>query len=271
MQHLAVRPRSPALQPFIKSFHYDEATLPFGLERIMPSGGAHLMINLAQDQFRTYGGAACERIHSTRGAALAGPHGQASILDTGEFQWLLAVEFRMGGAAPFFRAPLDQLSNQAVGLDDLWGVDGRLLREEILGAPSPAEKLRVLESALLRHFSRESYPGIAHAAKLLDGGMPVAATAARLGWLPRTFTRRFSQQVGLTPKRFARVRRMQRMLRTLRSGGPVDWCELAARYRFSDQAHLIHDFRDLTGLTPTGYQPQSPQRGNHVPVSIHPL
>lgn len=265
--HLAVRPASPALQPFIKALHYHQTELPFGLERILPSGGAHLMINLAEDRFRTYSGPNCERLHVTQGAALAGPHGQSTILDTGEFQWLAAVEFRMGGAAPFFRCPIGDLSNQSVGLDDLWGLDGRLLREQILEAPTPSARLRVLESALLQHFSGRANPAITHAAALLDRGLPVAATTARLGFLPRTFTRHFREHVGLTPKRFARVRRMQRIVRSLRSADRPDWCELAATYGFADQAHLIHDFRDLTGITPGAYKPQSPQRGNHVPVT----
>ena len=268
--HLAVRPRSPALQPFIKRLHYHETVFPFGLERILPSGGAHLMINLAEDQFRSYSGTECERIHSTQGATLAGPRGRETILDTREFQWLVAVEFRMGGAAPFFCVPLDQVSDQTIGLDDLWGPDGRLLREQILESPTPQERLRVLEAVLLRHFSGRCDAGIVHAAALLERGMPVAATAARLGFLPRTFIRRFRDEVGLTPKRFARVRRMQRVVWSLRAAENIDWCDLAAVYGFTDQAHLIHDFRDLTGITPTAYKPQSPQRGNHVPVAIVP-
>jgi AraC-like DNA-binding protein len=268
MVNLAVRPRSPALHPFIKTLHYHEITFPFGLERILPSGGAHLMINLAEDQFRSYSGPNCERMHSNQGAVLAGPRGRATVLDTREFQWLIAVEFRMGGAAPFFRSPLDELSDQTVSLDDLWGIDGCLLREQLLEAPTPQDKLRVLEVALLAHFSGGSDSAIPHAAALLERGLPVAAAAARLGFLPRTFTRRFRDQVGLTPKRFARVRRMQRLIRSLRSAPSVDWCDLAAGYGFVDQAHLIHDFTDLTGITPTAYKPQSPQRGNHVPVAM---
>lgn len=270
MVHLAVRPRSPALQPFIKSLHYHEAAFPFGLERILPSGGAHLMINLGENQFRTYSGANWERIHYSQGAVLAGPHGCATVLDTAEFRWLIAVEFRMGGVSPFFRAPLDGMADQVVGLDDLWSLDGGLIREQLLEAPTPEEKLRVLEAALLGHVGKRPAPAIAHATLLLARGMPVGVTAARLGLLPRTLIRRFREQIGLTPKRFARVRRMQRMLRSLRTAGKPDWCELAAANGFTDQAHLIHDFRDLSGITPTEYKPHSPQRGNHVPVAIRP-
>jgi AraC-like DNA-binding protein len=266
MVNLAVRPRSLALQPFIKKFHYHEMSFPFGLERILPSGGAHLMINMAEDQFRTYSGAAGECRHSSRGAVLAGPHDQPTILDTGEFQWLIAVEFTMGGAAPFFPLPLDELANQALGLDDVWGLDGCLLREQLLEAPTPLQKFTVLESALCAHFRANRDPGMDLAVKLLSNGQSVRSTGVRLGLLPRTFTRKFRDHVGLTPKRFARVRRLQRALRLLRATPTLDWCELAACFDFSDQAHFIHDFHDLTGITPTAYKPASPQRGNHVPI-----
>jgi AraC-like DNA-binding protein len=267
MYHLSVRPRHPALQPFVQSLHYHEAAFPFGLERILPNGQAHLMINLAEDQFRSYSGADCERVQTTRGAVLAGPHGQATVLDTREFQWLAAIQFRSGGAAPFFPLTLDEVSNQALGIHDLWGLDGAVLREQLLEAPTPECKLRVLEAALLRHFSAPLDPAIACAMTLLNRGLSVAATSARLGLLPGTFIRRFRAQAGLTPKRFARVRRMQRIIRSLRSANRVDWCALAAEHGFTDQAHLIHDFRDLTGITPTSYKPHSPQRGNHVPIT----
>jgi transcriptional regulator GlxA family with amidase domain len=80
-------------------------------------------------------------------------------------------------------------------------------------------------------------------------------------------TRCFSQQIGLTPKRFARVRRFQRTLR--RSAAevvPVDWARLAAECGFYDQAHLIHEFRAHAGRTPLEYSPRSPAEQNHVPV-----
>jgi AraC-like DNA-binding protein len=48
--------------------------------------------------------------------------------------------------------------------------------------------------------------------------------------------------------------------------GSADWAEVAAEYGYTDQAHLIHDFRDLTGITPTAFRPRSAAERNHVPV-----
>jgi AraC-like DNA-binding protein len=268
MLNLAVRPCSIVLQPLIKAFHYHEMDLPFSLERVLPSGGTHLMINLTDRQFRTYSGPDCGAVLSIEGAVFAGPYERSTILDRREFRWLIAVEFRVGGAAPFVLTPLDELSNKVVTLGDLWGPDGQFLREQLLDAPTPQRKLRILESAMLRRFSTPPDSALVRATSLLDRGLSVRDTASELGILPRTFIRRFRELVGLTPKRFMRIRRMQRVLRVVRIAEQPDWCDVACRMGFSDQAHLIHDFRELTGITPTAYKPQSPGRSNHVPVAL---
>src|SRR5262252_4998087 len=93
MLHIAARPRSTALAPFVASFHYHEGYFPAAVERILPTGQAHLMVNLDEDEFRTYSGADCGTVHRVCGAVLAGPHGRPVAIDTKEQRWLIAVEF----------------------------------------------------------------------------------------------------------------------------------------------------------------------------------
>ncbi len=100
----------------------------------------------------------------------------------------------------------------------------------------------------------------------LRQSVPVAAVAGRLGMQPKTLTRRFAAHVGLTPKRFARVCRLQAVLRAVRQASSIDWCALAAQHGYADQAHLVHEFRALAGITPSEYKPASPRRGNHIPI-----
>jgi AraC-like DNA-binding protein len=266
MRHIVARPRCPALAPFIKAFHYHESDLAPVVERILPNGQAHLMVNLAEGEFRTYSGERCESVHRTRGAVLAGPHGKATAIDTMEQRHLIAVEFKLGGAAAFFGMPLSEVCDKIVGLDDVWGYDGAFVRERLCEPPTPGEKLRVLETILLERFTRSSEPGTTTAVQLLARGVSLTDTRSRLGLLPKTFVRRIREQAGLTPKRLWRVRRMQRLVGSVRCPADADWCQVAAQYGYTDQAHFIHDFRDLTGMTPTAYRPAAPQRRNHVPV-----
>jgi AraC-like DNA-binding protein len=102
---------------------------------------------------------------------------------------------------------------------------------------------------------------------MLERGMSVTETRLRVGRLPKTFVRRFREHVGLAPKRLSRVRRLQRILASVCGADDVDWCIVAAAHGYTDQAHLIHDFRDLTGMTPTAYFPRSRLRRNHVPLA----
>ncbi len=266
------RPRSTLLAQFIGAFHWheNEGDAPaMALERILPGGRVHLMVNLIEDEFRTYHGADCVRVERTRGAVLAGPNSQSTVIDTREQSSLATVNFKLGGAAAFFKAPISEARDLLVGLDDTWGRDGRVLRERLLEAPTPEAKFDVLEAVLLDHLvarRQERDPAIPFAGAELERGVRVSEVGSRLGLLPKTFERRFQAHTGLTPKRFARVRRLQRVVQSVSGCSQVDWSAVAAENGYSDQAHFIHDFRDLTGFTPTAYRPRAAAGHNHVPV-----
>ena len=268
---VVVAPRAPVLRPFVASLSYVAAgPAPPGavLEHVLPAGRIHLMVNLYEDEFRTYRGPDGSGVRRTRGAVLEGPQAAPRVIDTRAQRRLVAVDFAFGGAAAFFGPPLSEFREQLIDLDRLWGRDATDLRERLLAAPTPHAKLGVLEGVLLARLARPGAPDPAMrlAAAALGRGDPVAAVAARLGLLPKTFGRRFRAQAGLAPKRFARVRRLQRVLRALGDPGAADWAAVAAQHGYADQAHLIRDFRALAGMTPTAYRPRAAAAPNHVPV-----
>jgi AraC-like DNA-binding protein len=267
MVHIAERPRSIRLAPFIAFFHYHQGELPAAVEQILPTGQAHLMVNLDEDEFRTYAAPKCQAVHRMGGAVLAGPRGTATAIDTREQRWLVAVEFKVGGAAAFFPMPMSEACDQVIELEDLWGRDGGDLRERLCEASTPAHKFRELETVLLKRLVRSGDQAIAAAICLLERGASVAQTGSRVGLLPKTLVRRCREWTGLAPKSLSRVFRLQRIISSVHNTVTVNWSMLAAEHGYTDQAHFIRDFRDLTGMTPTAYHPSSPQRRNHVPVA----
>ncbi|AQW55695.1 AraC family transcriptional regulator [Streptomyces violaceusniger] len=80
------------------------------------------------------------------------------------------------------------------------------------------------------------------------GRMRVGELAAETGWSRRRLERRFREQVGLPPKQFAQVLRLQEALR-LQDGG-LPWAEAAALAGYYDQAHFTRAFKDRVGCTP---------------------
>ena len=93
---------------------------------------------------------------------------------------------------------------------------------------------------------------IEKAVKLLDaaeGDMRIGTLAKTLGVSLRTLQPRFLAAVGMTPKEYARVRRLQALLQSLDEEEP-DIAAAAARHGYSDQAHATHDLVRWTGSTP---------------------
>lgn len=80
------------------------------------------------------------------------------------------------------------------------------------------------------------------------GDIDIASLARQSGVHARTLGRLFEQAVGLSPKRFARIVRLQAALRAL--PGSENWARVAVDLGYHDQAHFIHDVRELFGATP---------------------
>ena len=72
--------------------------------------------------------------------------------------------------------------------------------------------------------------------------------ASHLSIGERSLQRRFKALTGASPKQFARIARMQKVVATRLNG--ADWAETAYEAGYSDQAHLVHDFRSLVGAPP---------------------
>jgi AraC-like DNA-binding protein len=78
----------------------------------------------------------------------------------------------------------------------------------------------------------------------------------------------FRAEVGLSPKAYARVRRLQAALRLIGVDGTAG-AHVAAEVGYFDQAHFVRDFESFTGMTPTKYSRQRILLPSHVPVERH--
>lgn len=84
-------------------------------------------------------------------------------------------------------------------------------------------------------------------ARLADPRQRIHELAADLGLSQRQLRRRFHDAVGYGPKTLQRILRLRRFL-ALADG---DLARAATEAGYADQAHLAHETRQLTGLTPS--------------------
>jgi AraC-like DNA-binding protein len=264
---VVVRRPGPPLAGLVRAITYQAGEQPrTSVEKILPGPAASLWINLNRDEFRSLGDAG--QVVRVPGAMLAGPTSRAAVIEFEQGRAHISVTFALGAAGCFFAPPMNVTRDLQVPLGDVWGRPGTALRERVLEAATPQDALDVVEGVLLFGL-RDSFlrdPLVLAACGALSAGVPVGKVAAELGVLPRTLRRRFTAQVGLGPKRFAKVQRLQRVVRDLDGCASVDWAAVAARHGYADQPHLIEEFRQLVGVTPTGYLRSRLNGPNHLRI-----
>src|SRR4029077_20668434 len=211
MLYLTHIPRPP-LNKFVELFWYYDGfpQRSHKKERLMPDGSVELIINLKENEARIYDRNDQEKCQRLPGTLLCGPHAEVFVLDTAEQDSVMGIHFKPGGAFPFFKLPADELCNQHVSLQDLWGVEAALLRERLLEAPSPEEKFQVLEHCIVAHTVKplERHRAVGFALSLflnIHTAPAVSDLSGQIGLSSRRFIQLFSNEVGLTPKLFCRV------------------------------------------------------------------
>jgi AraC-like DNA-binding protein len=79
----------------------------------------------------------------------------------------------------------------------------------------------------------------------------IGGVARALGVSDRQLRRRFGSATGLSPKEYARIRRLRQTLGRVMGGGAPAWSTIAARSGFADQPHLVNEIVRMTAYTPT--------------------
>ncbi|HEX3272011.1 MAG TPA: AraC family transcriptional regulator [Ktedonobacterales bacterium] len=272
---------TPRLAPFVGSIWVYRSDQPEQV-CLLPSGTAQLVIDLSGDGLPRPGphpGSAGDSgplsatpSRDAYAALLYGVDSAPLSLDNDRPVYEFGVDFLPGGLYPFFAPPASELHDLQLSLDAVWSTQVvRELRERVAEADTLEEQAGILEEVLVRQLVRPlaHHPAVTAALRALSvPRMPSAPEApmARIAWVAEEaglsrghFTRLFQQEVGLTPKHYARVRRFLRVVQRLGSVGSVGserrihWARLALECGYYDQAHLINEFRAFSGVCPSAY------------------
>ncbi len=239
---------------------------PWRLERVLPSGRAQLVVNLKEDETRSYVG---ERVERGPGTVVSGMGTRFEVIDSAEQEEVAGVVFRPGGTLAFFGVPADLLGAAGVAVEDLWGARavGRL-RARLLEAEGAERRLAVLEEELrLAWVDRGLHPAVAYSLRQFretPSMVRVGAVAEAVGLSQKRFGERFQREVGISPKRYCRLLRFQQAVGQAHGAARPDWSAVAADCGFFDQAHLIHEFQAFAGVTPWEYEARRTAFQNHV-------
>ncbi|QBS46050.1 helix-turn-helix domain-containing protein [Nocardia sp. CS682] len=173
-----------------------------------------------------------------------------------------------GAARPLLGVPAAALTNRVVRLADLPGAAAdladrlaELAPDEIVSFLEEALPQRISENASLRT-QRDVLRAAVVALSTDPTGRSVQALADELAVSERQLRNLFTAGIGLSPKHFARIDRVRRVLA---QAGNARWrststpwartplAQLAADNGYFDQSHMTADFRTLMGVPPTSF------------------
>ncbi|MEV7549343.1 helix-turn-helix domain-containing protein [Amycolatopsis sp. NPDC089917] len=164
----------------------------------------------------------------------------------------IAVALTPLGAYGLFGIPLRELTNSVIAASGL--MPSGPLTERLAEAADWPERFRLLDEYLISRLARgpELAPAVRCAwDRLVAGPVRVDALADEIGWSRQHLNAKFRDRIGLNPSTAGRIARLNRVLALLDRTSSLSWAEVAHLGGYSDQAHLIREFRALTGCSPT--------------------
>ncbi|MCT7659870.1 helix-turn-helix domain-containing protein [Mycobacterium deserti] len=224
-------------------------------ERVLPGGAAELVINLRDDEIKISDSGRPGQDRRFSGAVICGPYTRPFDIDPSAHTTMLGVHFKPGGAQAFLPMALSELADSHVDLEHVWGRRAQTLRSQVCEADTAEERLALMQSALVSrlrsaHELRATVVDAVRALSVDDSPPPIRDVVTRSDLCHRQLIDVFTATVGTTPKVFSRIRRFRRALSRIESGNVPAWAELAVASGYSDQSHMIREFRTLSGLTP---------------------
>jgi AraC-like DNA-binding protein len=206
-------------------------------------------------------------------AAVSGLRSHHVVIDTARLSHVMGVVFRSAAARPFFEEPALDFYDRSVPLALVWGPTASQLVDRLRSETSARRRLAILEAALVEISSKSDrrrltvQPAVRYALRAFQTFphiKSVADVSREIGWSRRWFCQAFGESVGMTPKRYCRLLRFQKVVRQVASGSRVDWAGTAVSCGFTDQAHLAHEFRAFSGLSPERFLAAERPSPNHV-------
>jgi AraC-like DNA-binding protein len=238
-------------------------------EHVLPTGAMHLVIRLGDVPLRLFAHAADPEGRPVGTSVIGGVRDTAYVKCMAQSSPTVGAMLRPGVAELVSNTPAGALAGRHTCLEDLWHAsDLAELRERLAMAPTSASRLTVFEAFLFCRLrvARGVNPLVAHALVHLEHGKRIGELVAEIGVSHRHLVQVFTSATGLSPTRYARLRRFNRVIEHLHSAPDIALADVAALFGYADQPHMTREFRAIADLAPGNYRRVAPAWARHVPV-----
>lgn len=255
--HYKTHTPTPALKPFVERMYIlsDDSYLTNPIELSNPANPCSAMVLNYGDRYRLFSDSAEGMLLPS--SFMAGFSSRAYRIELTGRVSMLGIIFRGVGLRAFFSSvALSELTDQRIDLNAIIGADADRLCHQLAEAPTNTMRFALVEQYLLNRLRRiNRTPTVADLAShfILDnrGMLTMDGLADTVCVSPRHLRRVFTEQAGISPKFFARLKRFNYVHYALIRDPTADWPDFLTAQGFYDQSHLIKDFVEFTGKAPS--------------------
>ncbi len=251
-----IKPR--ILGKYVKYFYVlksKSGQTPASPHRYLPDGNLELLINLGAPVIHSD----LEKgIFQMPQALVGGLHDSHFFLQHTGAVHLVGAFVKPGAAAVLLNDRTETYKKAFAPADMVFRRELAPLIERLRKLSSPTEIAKLLESFLapifLSHDEPRYFVNIQKAVETIETSIGSASlkNLHELAYMSeRNFRGRFTEYVGFSPKEYARIIRVKKVLRLLKSGIPI--FDVAFQLGYYDPAHLSKDFTGIAGIPPSEF------------------
>ncbi|SHM89325.1 AraC-type DNA-binding protein [Chitinophaga jiangningensis] len=166
---------------------------------------------------------------------------------------IMVVVLQPTGLQQLFRLPAIHVQQLILPLHDVLP-NSRQLDEQIFHTTTCQEKIIAFENFIRQQINPEIEQTITRLVQFItqaQGQVSLQQLTYLTGWNERKLERHFDAKIGLSPKKFCDILKLQSFIRQIKHNNSLTAASYEAGY--SDQPHLIKTFKKYTGLTPSQY------------------
>ena len=259
MRRWKIEPRAKSAKDYVDCYwfiHRDSSLNSY--PKLSPDATTHLVIT-HPDQTYTYSGLNNE--FSGQGTHCIYPHNETYTMDHSLTSKLLGIKLKPGStySLDVFNSKhrTNYVSNfNLMNLDHEMEFDiNEILNEATLNPERVRDKLDSTLESVVSNSIEDIHSRLVRDAIEVLKKKPINQIGQQLNKSQRTVERSFLKVTGFTMKQCQSIFRLEDMLQELYDSqqDQQNWGNIAAKYGFNDQSHLIRYMKTLTGVTPGEY------------------
>lgn len=249
---------APLLQPYVKTYWtgvFNAQRNPLLVQQVVPNGYIELIFHFSNDHCLLYQNSNWEK---SPDYTLIGLFTKPYEVRFNQKVTVFGIRFKPEGIFNLFNIPASEFSQGYLDMEDVLKKEFKSFAQKLYECKSNDEMIIKTEYFLLgnlRQNNNEIYY-LNYAAETIRktcGVLRIDELMKKVFISQRQLEREFKEKIGITPKQYMRIIRLNEINRILSSGNFDRLTTLSYLNGYADQAHFIREFKNFTGTSPLKY------------------